>query len=128
MLVNVGIFIWYGAVAPWYQFAHNNVIPIYRLIFLAILVLLFRRLPMVFAFKNKIHQIETLRHASFLGFFGPIGVSAIFYLYTSIEFLESVEVEGKEREDAERLTEITRVVVWFMVIASIVSYARHALG
>lgn len=42
MLLNLAIFMWYGAVCPWASFAHNSVIPIYRLIFLGILVLLLR--------------------------------------------------------------------------------------
>jgi NhaP-type Na+/H+ or K+/H+ antiporter len=28
MLLNVSIFIWFGAICPWYSFDHNNVIPI----------------------------------------------------------------------------------------------------
>lgn len=120
MLLNVSIFAWYGAVAPWYLFAHNSTIPIYRLIFLAVLVLLFRRLPMVFAFRTKVWQIEDWRQASFTGFFGPIGVSAIFYLYTTLDFLEKIRVEGEIREDAQRLEEAMTIVVWFMVISSIV--------
>lgn len=121
MLLNVSIFAWYGAICPWYKFAHNNVIPIYRLIFIGILVLLFRRLPMILAFHKKIHQIEDLRQALFVGFFGPIGVSAIFYLYTSLEYLREIEYEGHEREDAEQLSETMLVVVWFMAMCSIVS-------
>jgi NhaP-type Na+/H+ or K+/H+ antiporter len=42
MLLNLSVFIWFGAICPWSMFAHNTVIPIYRLIFLGILILLFR--------------------------------------------------------------------------------------
>src|ERR1700759_2675129 len=76
MLLNVSIFIWFGAVCPWDSFAHNSVVPIYRLIFIGILVLLFRRLPFVFLIHKRIHQIQEWRQAVFVGFFGPIGVSA----------------------------------------------------
>lgn len=121
MLLNVAVFIWFGAVAPWYEFAHNNVIPIYRLIFLGILILLIRRPPVVWAMHKRVHQIEHWRQAIFVGFFGPIGVSAIFYLYISLEYLhESVTEHGVEREDAERLGEMMTVIIWFMVICSIV--------
>ncbi|KAK4933983.1 hypothetical protein LTR28_011028 [Elasticomyces elasticus] len=120
MLLNVAIFMWFGAVCPWYMFAHNNVIPIYRLIPLGILVLILRRLPVVFAMHKKIHQIEEKRQALFVGFFGPIGVSAIFYLYVTTEFLRQVEVDGVQREDAARLSEVATVVVWFLTICSIV--------
>lgn len=123
MLLNVAIFLWYGAVCPWYEFAHNDVIPIYRLIFLGILILLLRRLPIVLALYlwPGIHQIEDLRQAFFVGFFGPMGVSAIFYLYTSRFFLlDLVVYAGHERADAERLAQVFNVVVWFIVICSII--------
>lgn len=119
MLLNVAVFMWFGAVCPWHKFLANDVIPIYRLIPLGILVLLLRRLPMVLAFHTKIHQIEEIRHALFVGFFGPIGVSAIFYLYVSREFLRDIELNGTERPDAARLAEIMDVVIWFLVVCSI---------
>jgi sodium/hydrogen antiporter len=122
MLLNVSVFMWYGAVCPWHKFVDNNVIPIYRLIPLGIMVLLFRRLPMVLAYHHfhLIHQIEDIKRALFVGFFGPIGVSAIFYLYISREFLAKIDVEGHERHDAHHLAECIEVIVWFLVICSIV--------
>ncbi|EKD16249.1 Na(+)/H(+) antiporter 2 [Drepanopeziza brunnea f. sp. 'multigermtubi' MB_m1] len=121
MLLNLSIFIWFGAICPWASFRTNDIIPIYRLIFLGVLVLLLRRLPVVFALHKLIHQIEEKRQAIFVGFFGPIGVSAIFYLYISLEFLETVTVaDGAQREDAARLGETIHVVVWFLTICSIV--------
>ncbi|KAF1844591.1 uncharacterized protein K460DRAFT_365530 [Cucurbitaria berberidis CBS 394.84] len=120
MLLNVSIFIWFGAVCPWAEFYHNNVIPIYRLVFLGILVLLLRRPPIIFAMHKHIHQIEEKRQALFVGFFGPIGVSAIFYLYVSLEFLRKIEVDGEIREDARYLMEVMNVVIWFLTICSVV--------
>ncbi|EUC33706.1 hypothetical protein COCCADRAFT_95438 [Bipolaris zeicola 26-R-13] len=120
MLLNVSVFIWLGAVCPWDLFANSPVISLYRLIPLGILVLLLRRLPIVFALHKQIHQIEQRRQALFVGFFGPIGVSAIFYLYVSIEFLDTIIVDGKVREDAAYLAEVIKVVVWFLVICSVV--------
>lgn len=127
MLLNVSIFIWFGAVTPWYEFAHNNVIPLYRLIPLGILVLLLRRLPIVFAMHKKIRQIEEPRQALVVGFFGPIGVSAVFYLYISREFLRGINLDGVVRDDAERLSEIMLVVIWFLAICSIVSGKLRAV-
>lgn len=76
---------------------------------------------MVFAFHKLIHQIEDTRQAVFVGFFGPIGVSAVFYLYISLEFLETITVDGVQREDAKHLSEVMIVVIWFLAICSIVS-------
>lgn len=120
MLLNLSIFIWFGAICPWASFAHNSIIPVYRLIALGILILLLRRLPAVFAMHKFIHQIEEKRQAIFVGFFGPIGVSAIFYLYLSLEFLETITVDGVIREDAQKLSDVFTIVVWFLAICSIV--------
>jgi NhaP-type Na+/H+ or K+/H+ antiporter len=120
MMLNVAVFIWFGAVAPWHEFLHNSVIPIYRLIPLGILVLLLRRPPIVLAMHMRVHQIEEWRQALFVGFFGPIGVSAIFYLYVSLDYLRLHVQEGEhQREDALRLAETMNVIIWFLVICSI---------
>ena len=124
MLLNLSIFIWYGAVCPWASFRLNDVIPIYRLIFLGVLILLFRRVPVVLGMHKYIPEIEHFQQAAFVGFFGPIGVSAIFYLYVSLEFLNTVTVDGTPtgavREDARHLQDVMRVVIWFLAICSIV--------
>jgi NhaP-type Na+/H+ or K+/H+ antiporter len=120
MLLNVSIFIWFGAICPWAEFYHNDVIPIWRLVILGVLVLLLRRLPVVFGMHKLIHQIEEKRQALFVGFFGPIGVSAAFYLYVSIEFLNKLKVDGETREDAVYLIEVMNIVIWFLIICSVV--------
>lgn len=121
MLLNLAIFMWFGAVCPWDLFAHNDIIPIYRLIALGVLILLLRRLPVVLAMHRYIRQVEHFSQAAFLGFFGPIGVGAIFYLSICREFLlEEVLVDGEPREDAQRTADAAYIVVWFLVICSIV--------
>jgi sodium/hydrogen antiporter len=120
MLLNLSVFIWYGAVCPWVSFRVNDVIPLYRLVILGILVLLFRRIPIVLILHKEIWQIEHFRQALFVGFFGPVGVSAIFYLYVSIDFLDQVRYHDEEREDAKKLKEVMMVVIWFLAICSIV--------
>ncbi|KAA6409602.1 MAG: Na H antiporter [Lasallia pustulata] len=120
MLLNLSIFMWFGAVCPWDMFVHNQVIPIYRLIVIGVLILLFRRVPIVYAMHWKIPQVEEKQQALFVGFFGPIGVSAVFYLYVTLEFLKAVTVDGVVREDAARLGEVMTVVIWFLAICSII--------
>lgn len=123
MLLNVTIFIWYGAICPWRSFVDNNVVPISRLIPLGLLVLLLRRPPFILGIHKKIPQIEDIRQATFMGFFGPIGCSAIFYLYITINFVRTLNPGGgaTPREDVKNLEETVNVVVWFMVITSVVS-------
>ncbi|KAJ5383363.1 Cation/H+ exchanger [Penicillium concentricum] len=120
MLLNLSVFMWFGAVCPWSSFLNNSVIPIHRLIFLGILVLLVRRLPIVFAMHKWIPQIELVSQAAFVGFFGPIGVGAIFYLSVSLEFLRKIQVDGEVPEDVKQIMETIQVVVWFLVVCSIV--------
>ncbi|KAI0112071.1 Sodium/hydrogen exchanger family-domain-containing protein [Nemania sp. FL0031] len=122
MLLNVAIFIWYGAVCPWTSFVSNDVIPISRLIPLGLLVLLLRRPPFILGIHKKIPQIEDIRQATFMGFFGPIGCSAIFYLYITIKFIGTLNPDGGDvpRDDVKNLEEAVNVIVWFMVVASVV--------
>jgi NhaP-type Na+/H+ or K+/H+ antiporter len=70
------------------------------------------------ALRKYIHQIDGRRQAVFMGFFGPIGVSAIFYLYITLEFLDTITVDGVQRKDAKKLGEVARVVIWFLAICS----------
>lgn len=73
-----------------------------------------------------IHQIEQFSQALFVGFFGPIGVGAIFYLSVCRQFLlEEMIVDGEVRADAARTAEVTYIVVWFLVICSIVSICPY---
>ncbi|KAK2735299.1 hypothetical protein FQN57_001194 [Myotisia sp. PD_48] len=121
MLLNISIFIWFGAVCPWKSFVENSVIPLHRLVILGILIVICRRTPAIFAMYRFIPQIEGARQAAFVGFFGPIGVSAIFYLYVSLEYIEhNFKVNGELREDSKLLKETLYIVVWFLSICSIV--------
>ena len=125
MLLNVTIFMWYGAVCPWSMFIHGPV-PIYRLIPLGIILLLLRRLPWVMLIHKRIPQIEDWRQGVFVGFFGPIGVSAIFYMYITVEFLDRLSPHSADsanivlRPDIAILGETVTVVVWFLCVVSVV--------
>ncbi|KAM0510959.1 hypothetical protein ACHAPE_010349 [Trichoderma viride] len=122
MLLNVSIFLWYGAYLPWTEFRHNSLIPIYKLVPLGILVMLVRRLPWIYGLHKWIHQITERHQALFVGFFGPIGVSAVFYLFITLEFIEKhlSDEEGNPRSDVKDLGEMVRIVVWFLTVCSVV--------
>jgi NhaP-type Na+/H+ or K+/H+ antiporter len=64
-----------------------TVVP-WRLVVIAILILVFRRIPIMLALKPIIPDIRTWREALFCGHFGPIGVGAIF-----ISILARAELE-----------------------------------
>ncbi|KAH6898365.1 Sodium/hydrogen exchanger family-domain-containing protein [Thelonectria olida] len=122
MLLNVTIFLWYGASLPWTSFDGDSLMPTWRLVVLGLLVLLLRRLPWVFGMHKWIHQIEEVKQAIFVGFFGPIGVSAIFYLFISLEFIKAhlSDEDGVPRDDVKHLGEMIQIVVWFLAVCSVV--------
>ncbi|KAI5290810.1 hypothetical protein KEM52_000341, partial [Ascosphaera acerosa] len=122
MLLNLSIFMWYGAICPWAKLANNDILPLWRLVVLGILVLLVRRIPIILAVYRKIPQIRHLGHAAFVGFFGPVGVGAVFYLYLSREYIKNNirGPDGQVREDAARLADIIEVVIWFVVLCSVI--------
>ena len=142
MLLNLSVFMYFGAVCPWPLFLNqpkppititsDPIIPLYRLIPLGILILMLRRLPVVYAMHGQIRQIEEKQQALFVGFFGPIGVSAVFYLYVSKEFLADITVLGSNgeetmRDDVARLSDTMEVIIWFLAICSIVLRPLHPL-
>lgn len=120
MLLNVSIFMWYGAVCPWEKFLDNDVVPLFRLVPLGILILLLRRPPVILGAHRWIPQTEEMRQALFMGFFGPVGVSGIFYMYITLEFIEGLSHGGGAREDVAHLGEATTIIVWFVAICSVV--------
>ncbi|KAK1492037.1 sodium/hydrogen exchanger family protein, partial [Colletotrichum tamarilloi] len=120
MMLNMAIFMWLGAVCPWESFWNSELISPGRLVALGILVLLLRRLPVILGLHRYIRQIRGSRQALFVGYFGPIGVSAIFYLYVGLEFLETLTDDEGQRADAKQLGETMLVTIWFLIICSIV--------
>ena len=89
---------------------------------LAVLILLLQRLPVILILRSKISEIENFRQAVFVGIFGPIGVSAIFYLFVGLDFLESIvrDENGVASADIQLLQGSLRLAVWFLVVSSVV--------
>ena len=90
LLLNLAYFVYLGSIIPWEQYnapAHGT--EPWRLVIIAIFVLLFRRIPIMLALKPIIPDIKTWREALFAGHFGPIGVGAIFAAILARAELES---------------------------------------
>ena len=81
-IFNSTFFVLFGAALPWHQFIQ---IGMGKLILLAALLLLFRRLPAVWF----IGPLKEKQERMFAGWFGPIGVGAIFYSISSSIILGS---------------------------------------
>ncbi len=81
-LTTVAVFLVFGLMLPWEQW------PDYGWNALAIVaaVLALRRLPFVLAFHGLMkRQVRGWHQAAFLGWFGPIGVSALYYATLEVE-------------------------------------------
>lgn len=79
LLLNLAYFVYFGAIIPWqlYDAPELGLVP-WRLVVIAVLVIFFRRLPIMLVLKPIIPDVKTWREALFAGHFGPIGVGAIF--------------------------------------------------
>ncbi|KAI8372093.1 Cation/H+ exchanger [Blakeslea trispora] len=116
MLLNLSVFVYIGATIPWSSFVDASIqISLWRLFVLAILVLLLRRLPIVLALYKHVPAIRNWREAVFTGWFGPIGVGAIFY-YTAA--LEAVPADGPNAHARS----VMQPIVYFLVLASVVAH------
>lgn len=79
LLLNLTYFVYLGTIIPWDQFNSGlHGLDAWRLCVIAILVVFFRRIPIMLMLKPIIPDIKTWREALFCGHFGPIGVGAIF--------------------------------------------------
>ncbi|KAJ7162966.1 Sodium/hydrogen exchanger family-domain-containing protein [Mycena filopes] len=120
LLFNVAAFVYVGAWMPFasFQDAAGTTLQVWRLVVLAVCVLLLRRLPIMVALYRWIPDIKTAREAIFTGHFGPIGVGAVFISTLATEvLLES----PKSTEDPQvaLLAKTIQPICAFMVLCSI---------
>ncbi|WP_301663061.1 cation:proton antiporter domain-containing protein [Methanoculleus frigidifontis] len=71
----VPMFVIFGIVVPWQDWLSFG----WPAALLVVTILLFRRLPMLLSFRSLLWEENRVLNALFMGWFGPIGVSAIFY-------------------------------------------------
>ncbi|KAL1628647.1 Na+/H+ antiporter [Neofusicoccum ribis] len=139
LLINLTFFVYFGTIIPWEQFNSPDILGLtpWRLVVIAILVLFFRRIPIMIAMKPIIPDIKTYREALFAGHFGPIGVGAIFVAILARAELETEEttplaVLPEEGFPHLNIIELIWPITCFLVICSIVvhgsSIAVFTLG
>jgi NhaP-type Na+/H+ or K+/H+ antiporter len=78
-LLDIGVFLTLGTVLPWHAWlshadSGNSAVPLGKLVGFAVLVLLFRRLPVMLALKRWIPLLKTTKESTFTGWFGPVSV------------------------------------------------------
>src|SRR5207248_328069 len=88
MLLNLAIFVYFGAIIPWSTFfGSTNDINLWKLFLCSVMVLLFRRLPSILALMYIIPAIKTYREAVFTGWFGNHCCVVIYNLYFTYKIL-----------------------------------------
>ncbi|KAK5821933.1 Sodium/hydrogen exchanger family-domain-containing protein [Linnemannia elongata] len=122
MLLNLACFVYIGASIPFANF-HDMALElsVWRLIVLAILILMLRRLPFVMALKRFIPALASYREAAFAGWFGPIGVGAVFFSKVTASMTNPSNL-GDNPHNIERLLRVRSVVypvVMFLVLSSV---------
>ncbi|TPX41567.1 hypothetical protein SeMB42_g05516 [Synchytrium endobioticum] len=104
MLVNLTFFVYYGTAIPWELF-NTAETPLPKLFGLAIAILAFRRMPIIALLHRWLPPLMTMQEIVFYGWFGPIGVGALWYVAEfHAEFPEKKYAVG---------------IVNFMVLASV---------
>jgi NhaP-type Na+/H+ or K+/H+ antiporter len=75
LFFTLPVFVLFGLIAPWPEWRALG----WSGIVLALLVMLLRRLPVIWALRPWLAPVREWRIALMMGWFGPIGVSALFY-------------------------------------------------
>lgn len=92
LLLNSAMFVYVGAIIPWNAFEPSAITPHItpgRLVAFCVLVLLFRRIPIVLATYRWTPDIRTVREALFCGHFGPMGLGGLFLAIEARAMLET---------------------------------------
>ena len=129
LLLNSTMFVYFGASIPWHSFQAN--LGAERLVACVLLILLFRRIPIVLALKRWIPDIKTYSEALFAGHFGPMGVGALFLAIEARARLETGTSHPLPHppEDSPHKSAIDTVwpVICIVVLASIMVHGLSAM-
>ena len=120
LVFNIATFVYIGAEMPWKEFVDGSInLSVGRLIGLSILVLLLKRLPIVLLTWKFIPDIKTFHEAVFTGYFGPMGVGAIFMCtYGRILLPDDAPIPPQTPNDV--LVHTIQPIVFFFVLSSVI--------
>ncbi|KAF7544301.1 hypothetical protein G7Z17_g10070 [Cylindrodendrum hubeiense] len=120
VLLNFGGFFYIGTIIPWSQFhdPDGTGITIGRLFLLGFMVLIFRRIPAVLTgYKLMKPVCANYKEALFMGYFGPIGAGAVFYVEYARRLFPDI---GDGDAEETYLVEIIGPIVYWLVLFSII--------
>lgn len=121
LLLNLTGFMYVGIIMPWASFhdPEGTGITVPRLIGLGVMVLLFRRIPAIMLLYKAIPTcVANWKEGLFMGYFGPIGVGAIFYAEHTKHLFPHIGETGDEGSD--NLLRALAPSVYFLVLFSII--------
>ena len=129
MMLNSSLFVFFGSIVPWDQFLPQDIAPhcgVWQLLLFLVLVLLFRRIPIVYAMKRFIPDLRTPREALFCGHFGPMGAGALFLAMEARAELETADVQptskpkvwGPPYSEKQEAIYLVWPVICFVVLGS----------
>ncbi|KAI9025363.1 Cation/H+ exchanger [Phycomyces nitens] len=114
LILNLSIFGYIGATVPWGSFTNPALgLSFASLFILAVLVLALRRLPIIMALYRWVPAINTWREAMFMGWFGPMGVGALFY------YAETIRHISPQGPTAAAYL-VIEPIIYFMVLSSVI--------
>ncbi|KAH7885524.1 Sodium/hydrogen exchanger family-domain-containing protein [Phlebopus sp. FC_14] len=124
LLFNVAAFVYVGAWMPFDNFTNETLtLSVWRLVVIAILVLILKRLPIMIILYKFIPDVKTFREAVFSGHFGPIGIGAVYISTLAVEYLPTPA--DPPANQTEFLASTIQPIVAFMVLCSV---AIHGLS
>jgi NhaP-type Na+/H+ or K+/H+ antiporter len=120
VLLNFGGFAYIGSILPWSEFNDPDGTGLTwgRLILLGFMVLLLRRIPAIMlTYKLMPAVCKNWKEALFMGYFGPIGAGAVFYVEHARHLFPHL---GEGDEEETNLVRVIGPVVYWLVLFSIV--------
>ncbi|EGE84461.1 hypothetical protein RJZ56_003543 [Blastomyces dermatitidis] len=120
VLLNFGGFMYIGAIIPWSEFNQPEFGITYpRLVGLGFLVLFLRRLPAILVLYKLMPKVcKNWKEALFMGYYGPIGVGAVFYLEHARHLFPKFG-EG-DLEETNLIRALSPVVYWLVLFSIVV--------
>jgi hypothetical protein len=122
VILNLGGFAYIGMIIPWrdFQDPDGTGLTIPRLIGLGVLIILFRRLPAILAtYKLMPNCVRDWKEALFMGYFGPIGIGAVFYVEHAKHLYPDFE-DAQTQEERQLISTMVPVVYWLVFFSIVV--------
>ena len=132
-LFNVAAFIFVGSWMPFDKFHLNGSsgmgLEVWRLVVLALLIFLSRRLPIMMGLYRWIPDLRTWREAAMYGHFGPMGITAIFMSALGNEFLRHrMESRPSPNQQYQIVGDTIEPIIAFVVLCSIIVHGLSIPG